>query len=68
MNCSLAGQHLAKVPRFSYRTDHSVVATRVLGLIAPALPDSFVDLLKAAFVPLHVNRGTYLPRFGDGLR
>jgi len=68
MNCSLAGQlHLAKIPTLSYRTDHRVVVTRVLGFVAPALPDSFADLLKAAFVPLHINRWPYLPRLGNRL-
>jgi len=39
----------------------------VLGLIGPALPDSFADLLKGAFVPLHINRWPYLPRLGNRL-
>jgi hypothetical protein len=68
MNCSLAGQqHLAKIPTLSYRTDHRVVVTRVLGFVGSALPDSFADLLKAAFVPLHINRWPYLPRLGNRL-
>ncbi|HXP70463.1 MAG TPA: site-specific integrase [Candidatus Dormibacteraeota bacterium] len=39
----------------------------MLGLIGPALPDSFADLLKGAFVPLHINRWPYLPRLGNRL-
>ena len=31
MNCSLAGQHLAKVPRFSHRTDHIVCGNTRVG-------------------------------------
>jgi hypothetical protein len=67
MNCSLAGQDLAKVPSFSYPTDHSVVATRVLGLIGPALPATFLALLKS-FVRLHVNRGPDFLRCSDRLQ